>query len=357
MPASLPCSRPGLPALFMTSCGSPSHSLRPNWMTVMRSTTARSACTMCSIQTMVTPVARSLLDLLDELLHLGLGEAAGDLVQEQQLGVGGQSPGQFEALAVEQGERTGQDVDLLVQAGDLQDVHAVLVGGPLRHVAAVGGAHQDVLEHGHARERLGDLERAADARAAALVPGEVGDVLAVEDHLAGVGMHGAGDEVEPGGLARPVGTDDTERLTFIDADAQIVDHQDPSERLSKALGFKSYRQVDPPPCVIPVPLPSLCVCTSQGPSRNGPSMQSHRMSHDAAQVKKNWPRTAPIRPLRQRAAARSPRGSPEQSRALSADALLDVALAPCPAPGCSRSWQPRCCTMVSSNGYFVPLRH
>ena len=35
---------------------------------------------MCSIQTMVTPVARSLLDLLEEFLHLGLGEAAGDLV-------------------------------------------------------------------------------------------------------------------------------------------------------------------------------------------------------------------------------------------------------------------------------------
>ena len=68
---------------------------------------------MCSIQTMVTPVGPELLDLLDEVLDLGLGEAAGDLVEEQELGVGGQSPGQFQALAIEQGERTGQEVDLL----------------------------------------------------------------------------------------------------------------------------------------------------------------------------------------------------------------------------------------------------
>ena len=44
--------------------------------------------------------------------------------------------------------------------------------------------------------------------------GQVGDVLAVEDHLAGVGVDGTGDEVEPRGLAGPVGTDDTESLTF-----------------------------------------------------------------------------------------------------------------------------------------------
>ena len=156
----------------------------------------------------------------------------------------------------------------------------MLVGGPFSHVATVGGSHQDVLEHGHAREGLGDLEGAADALAAALVPGEVGDVLAVEDHLAGVGVHRTGDEVEPGGLAGPVGTDDPERLAFVHADAQVVDDQDPSERLAKALGFKSYRQVHPPPCVIPVPLPSLCVLYFAGPV---PEWSQHAVTQNVIQ--------------------------------------------------------------------------
>ena len=301
----------------MTSCGSPSQSLLPE-LDDRDAVDDREQ----SVHDVLDPddghAGRAqLADLFDKLQHLSLGEAAGDLVEQKHIGVGGQSPGQFEPLAVEQRERAGEDVDLLVQTGDLEDVDAVLVGGPLRHVAAVSGPYQDVLEHGHARERLGDLERAADARAAPLVPGHVSDVLAVEDHLAGIGVHSPGDEVEPGGLARPVGTDDTERFAFVDADAEIVDHQDPSERLSKALGFKSYRQVDPPPCFIPVPLPSLFVSLILRRARPGmvPACSDTECHTTPFQVKKDRVRSdsETLLPPREMGCRAVPRGSPRSA--------------------------------------------
>ena len=44
------------------------------------------------------------LDGIDERLDLGLGEAAGDLVEQQDGGIAGERPGQLEPLAVEQGQ-------------------------------------------------------------------------------------------------------------------------------------------------------------------------------------------------------------------------------------------------------------
>ena len=80
--------------LAMTSCGSPSISLRPESTAIMRSTTRSSACTMCSIHTIATPVARISLDGLDEFEDLGLGEPAGDLVEQQQTAAASRVPGQ-----------------------------------------------------------------------------------------------------------------------------------------------------------------------------------------------------------------------------------------------------------------------
>ena len=104
----------------------------PKSMAMSRSTTASSAWTMCSIQMMLMPSRAQPLDGLDERLHLLLGEAAGDLVEEQDLGLGGQSPGQFEALALEQAQRLGQDVGAGQQDGAVQRPRADLVGGLLR---------------------------------------------------------------------------------------------------------------------------------------------------------------------------------------------------------------------------------
>ena len=127
---------------------------------------------MCSIQMMEMPSRVEVLDRLDEDLDLGLGEPAGDLVQEQDGGVAGERARELEPLAVEQRQRAGLLVGLGREPRELQRLHAALVARALGQVATVSGAHEHVLEHAHVAERLGDLERAADPLAAAIVTRE-----------------------------------------------------------------------------------------------------------------------------------------------------------------------------------------
>ncbi len=57
-----------------------------------------------------------LADRLDQLARLAIGQAAADLVEQQQRGAGGEGSGQFEALAVEKTERLGGAVGELQHA-------------------------------------------------------------------------------------------------------------------------------------------------------------------------------------------------------------------------------------------------
>ncbi len=68
----------------------------------MRSTTLSSAWTMCSIQMMADGPRVDLLQRVDQLEHFGFGEPTGDLVEQQDLGLGREGARQLEPLAVEQ---------------------------------------------------------------------------------------------------------------------------------------------------------------------------------------------------------------------------------------------------------------
>src|SRR5262245_57788082 len=101
--------------------------------------------------------------------------------------------------------------------------------GPLAMAAAERGGHQHVLEHGHAAERVGNLVRATDAEAAALVGREPRDVLAAKADGPGVGPLVAPDQVEQRGLPRAVWPDDAERLAGLDRQRDAADGADGAE--------------------------------------------------------------------------------------------------------------------------------
>ena len=86
-----------------------------------RETTASSACTICSIQTIVTPDCMIVRIERDQLVAFGFGQAAGDLVEQQQARAARQRARQFEPLAVEQVERAGAAIGLPMQTGALQN--------------------------------------------------------------------------------------------------------------------------------------------------------------------------------------------------------------------------------------------
>jgi hypothetical protein len=65
----------------------------------------------------------------------------------------------------------------------------------------------------------------------AAIHGEAGDVLSVEEDLAGLGSDDAHSDTESGGLARAVAAKESDDLASADAEADVVDDG------SAAVGF------------------------------------------------------------------------------------------------------------------------
>ncbi|MNQ58303.1 hypothetical protein D3C85_724980 [compost metagenome] len=154
----------------------------------------------------------------------GQGVDAGEgFVQQHEAGAGGQGAGDLDAatLAARQAGGRGQaqmvDAQLFQQAGRL--------------VADAGGGLLMQFDHGldvlldrHAAEDGGFLRQIAQAHAGALVHGLLGDLFAVQPDRAAVGRDQAGDHVEAGGLARPVGTEQAADLAALDGQGHVLDH-------------------------------------------------------------------------------------------------------------------------------------
>ena len=196
----------------MTARGSPSTILRPKLSTTSRDTTASSACTTCSTHTMVMPASLDGAHELHQLDAFGLGQPAGDLVEQQEPRRAGKRAGQFEPLAAEQVERAGTAIGESDEAGALQDFAAGVGDLGLALPAAVDRGDQQVLEHGEVLERVRNLERAADAGDAARARRRLRDVAAVEPNGAAVRPDEPGDQVEQRRFAGAVRADDAERF-------------------------------------------------------------------------------------------------------------------------------------------------
>ena len=166
------------------------------------------------------PRLRELDEQLGEVGGLRLVETRRRLVEQHDARLGRQCARHLDETL----RAGGQTVDALL--GDGGETHALdeLVGEHtgLELLARPALAHlrrdQDVVAHAERAERLEPLERAADAEPRALVRLDRGDVLAVEhDGAAGRWLQ-TRDDVEQGGLARPVGTDETGHLVLGNVD-------------------------------------------------------------------------------------------------------------------------------------------
>jgi hypothetical protein len=93
----------------------------------------------------------------------------------------------------------------------------------------------EVLEHGHARERLRDLEAPHDAEPRPLVRRELGDVAALEQDPAAVRRQGARHAIDERGLAGAVGADETQPIARPDLNRDAVERQEAAEALGDAV--------------------------------------------------------------------------------------------------------------------------
>ena len=67
-----------------------------------------SAWITCSIQTIVVPRACTARRIVEQRVALGVGQAAGDLVEQQQPGLARERLGELEPLEIEQRQRAGR---------------------------------------------------------------------------------------------------------------------------------------------------------------------------------------------------------------------------------------------------------
>src|SRR5450631_4628858 len=74
-----------------------------------------------------------------------------------------------------------------------------------------------------------------------------GDIVAVELNPTGIALEVAGDDVEQGRLARPVGSDEGRDGPFLNTQRGAVDSPDPAEYLGHIVHRKQVGHDPPPP--------------------------------------------------------------------------------------------------------------
>ena len=229
-----------------TSAGVPSAIFWPKLSTAMRSVTAITSSMWCSISSTVTPLSRTLTDALVELLDLLRVHAGGRLVEQQQLGLGGERAGKLEAALLAEGQ-VGGELVALVRRGRRTPACAPMRSRSalqppsqrgstaLRVPLAVAGSPPPT---GSARPRAGRTGGCSGrcARCRAATSAWLGSPVTSAPSKTmrpEVGRIEAGDQVDDGALARAVGADQAEDLALLDAQADTVDGLHAAEMLAR----------------------------------------------------------------------------------------------------------------------------
>ena len=149
--------------------------------------------------------------------ELGVDGGEG-LVQQQQLGIGSQGPGESHPLTLAAGQLVGEAAAQTGKADQLQQLlHPGLdLGfGPVLHLQAEG----DVFEHGHIAEQGVILEHEAHSPLACL---HLVDQSAADIDLAGIGMIQPGQHAQNGGLAGTAGAQQSGEGALAHGEAHVV---------------------------------------------------------------------------------------------------------------------------------------
>ena len=187
-----------------------------------------------------------------QLLGLLRVHPGGGLVEDEQVGLGGQRPGDLQAALLPVGQRRGALLGHVVQPHGAEQAHALVLHPGLR-LAELAGSEDgvepgvlradvvgglDVLKDRHLLKEADVLERPGDPERGDAIGGEPGGRGAVDvDRALGRDVD-PGDEVEDRGLARAVGPDEPDKLLGQDRDVEVGDRRQPAEALDDPFNLK-----------------------------------------------------------------------------------------------------------------------
>src|SRR5690606_30935855 len=189
-----------------------------------------------------------ILEMLDDLLdivhryrvHPGKG-----LVQQDELRICGQRPGNLGPSTLATGQAHPQAVTQMVDMEFTQQRIQLALAALLVEVLARLQDGHDVVRHAELAEDRGLLRQIADAAPCPPVHGQMGDILAVDHDVAAVGPHQTDVHVETGGLAGAVGAEEPDHLAAVALQRDILDHAAGLVGLGQMAGFKFSRHCSP----------------------------------------------------------------------------------------------------------------
>ena len=185
---------------------------------------------------------RDAADQVERAVDLARIEPGVHLVEHQHLGRHGEALGELQPLAAGKRERRRRAVREGGEADEIELRACFAKGvGDARPRAAEQRGGCDVLHHGHARERLHDLEGAGKPAPRRLERPLGRHIDAAEPDAAGLRAVHAGHQVDEGGLAGPVGADQADDLALLETEAHIVDGLDAAEAMAEAIGHQDGR--------------------------------------------------------------------------------------------------------------------
>src|SRR5207248_329901 len=164
-----------------------------------------------------------------------------DLVEEQRLRCAGERTRHLQLLASGQRQARRVLVAPLVEADELQHLVGELAGACIVPARALGGGHRAVLEQGEVRERSDDLVRADDPGAGDEERRTAGDLLVLEEHPPRSRGNGPGEHRKAGGLSRSVRADQTEDLSLLQRQRDVVVRLQAAESLRQTLRAQDRR--------------------------------------------------------------------------------------------------------------------
>ncbi len=190
---------------------------------------------------------RDPLDEGDDAAHVLVAHPLRRLVEEHHLRVERERRRELERALAAVGQLDRHGVAVVLEPDRREQLHRAAVerGEAALRAPEVEGRpelplqrHPDVLERGERREHRGHLERADHPAAGDVRRPRVRDVLAPEPDLAAGHGHEAGQQVEDGGLARPVRPDERVDRPARDAQRHPVHRHELVELLHEPAGLE-----------------------------------------------------------------------------------------------------------------------
>ena len=157
-----------------------------------------------------------------DVFHGDRVDAGEGLVEQDELRIDGQRPGDLAAAALTAGKLYALALTHFLQTEfldqGLEPLEAVFLVKP-------GHLHnrEDVVFHGHGPEDRGFLGEIAHAFLGTLVHREASDLFFPEENAAGIGLDQAGDHIEAGGFAGAVGAEQAHDLALFHFDRHALD--------------------------------------------------------------------------------------------------------------------------------------